>query len=207
MSWCILHDHFQSHYWECADTYMYLIPLMLEYMRVWCPSNGKLHSSLHTLICHRNQTWLIELCDKICDQHIRDDDNSYRELEFDRKWNIGIGIWIILSGCSFMLVFKLDIYRELLVYRCIYIYSKKMQCYTRYSDRWRFSKMTVHDGVSQSCNLLTTFWPPSVLCVLVYMKEQSSFQVFAEGMAGNPSNFYTNGGGVTMMQGYLLYKS
>ncbi len=27
---------------------------------------------------------LIELCDKICDQHIRDDDNSYKELEFDR---------------------------------------------------------------------------------------------------------------------------
>ncbi len=54
-------------------------------MRVWCPCNGKLHSSLHGLRCHRNQTWLIDLCDKICDQHSRDDDNSYKELEFDRS--------------------------------------------------------------------------------------------------------------------------
>ncbi len=53
-------------------------------MRVWCPTNGKLHSSLHGLRCHRIQTWLIEVCDKICDQHIKDDDNSYKELEFDR---------------------------------------------------------------------------------------------------------------------------
>ncbi len=30
---------------------------------------------------------LIELCDKICDQHIKDDDNSYKELEFDRQVN------------------------------------------------------------------------------------------------------------------------
>ncbi len=26
---------------------------------------------------------MVELCDKIYDQHIRDDDNSYKELEFD----------------------------------------------------------------------------------------------------------------------------
>ncbi len=33
----------------------------------------------------RKNGWpLIELCDKICHQHIRDDDNSYREEEFDR---------------------------------------------------------------------------------------------------------------------------
>ncbi len=25
------------------------------------------------------------MTDKICDQHIRDDDNSYKELEFDRN--------------------------------------------------------------------------------------------------------------------------
>ncbi len=30
------------------------------------------------------RTSLIELCDKIYVQHIRDDDNSYREQEFDR---------------------------------------------------------------------------------------------------------------------------
>ena len=28
---------------------------------------------------------IIELCDKICDQHISDDDNSYRREEFDRR--------------------------------------------------------------------------------------------------------------------------
>ena len=32
---------------------------------------------------------IIELCDKIYDQHIRDDDNSYKELEFD---------WLDLQG-------------------------------------------------------------------------------------------------------------
>ncbi len=31
------------------------------------------------------RTTLIELSNKICHQHIRYDDNSYREVEFDRK--------------------------------------------------------------------------------------------------------------------------
>ncbi len=34
---------------------------------------------------------IIELCDKICDQHIRDDDNSYREEEFNRVRHISDG--------------------------------------------------------------------------------------------------------------------
>ena len=33
-----------------------------HFMRVWCPSNGKLPSSQHGLRCHYNQTWLLELC-------------------------------------------------------------------------------------------------------------------------------------------------
>ena len=59
--------------------------------RVWCLRNGKLHSSKHGLRCYHNQTWLIELCDIICDQHIRDDDNSYEEEEF--HWE---GFWIAM---------------------------------------------------------------------------------------------------------------
>ena len=49
-----------------------------------CPIIGNLHSSQHGLKCHHNLTWFRELCDKICHQHVRDDDNSYREIEFDR---------------------------------------------------------------------------------------------------------------------------
>ncbi len=36
---------------------------------------------------------IIELCDKICHQHIRDDDNSYKEEELDLVGNLA-GVFI-----------------------------------------------------------------------------------------------------------------
>ncbi len=69
---------------------------------------------------------LRELCDKICDQHVRDDDNSYRETEFDREKSMDIECLTNIEGLDIEYILRPD-GRELLSFRGhLELFVKKM---------------------------------------------------------------------------------
>ncbi len=128
---------------------------LIVHMRVWCPSNGKLHSSKHGLRCHHNQTWLIELCDKICDQHIRDDANSYREKEFD---------------CMYIVWFKQGSYMQIKLLEAKInrgqVFGQHFQAYYWSNGLPKKKKLTV-DQMCQPMDICHThshmFWSESII--------------------------------------------